>query len=132
LQELIAPTEVMFFTADWKFIGFRTSLSSRIAQITGIEQEILSGGNIDKLHAFSVAQKFSWASKRKTTRGEDRAYSLIGIFGVSMSMIYGEGNSPPFSDCQKRSSECMPTTASSHRKSNQGTSVKSFSSENRE
>ena len=101
MQELIAPTEVMFFTADWKFIGFRTSLSSRIAQITGIEEEILSGGNLDKLHTFSVAQKFCWASKRKTTRGEDRAYSLIGIFGVSMSMIYGEGEQSAFFRLQK-------------------------------
>jgi hypothetical protein len=91
----------MFFTKDWKFIGFRASLSPRIAHITGIDEEILSGGNLDKLHKFSVAQKFSWAAKRKTTRGEDRAYSLIGIFGVSMSMIYGEGEQSAFFRLQK-------------------------------
>jgi hypothetical protein len=31
----------------------------------------------------------SWASNREATRGEDRAYSLMGIFGVQMPMLYG-------------------------------------------
>ncbi|KAH9846720.1 hypothetical protein C2E23DRAFT_743388, partial [Lenzites betulinus] len=39
----------------------------------------------------SVAKRMSWAAERKTTRVEDRAYSLLGIFGVHMSPIYGEG-----------------------------------------
>lgn len=33
-----------------------------------------------------------WASKRKTTRVEDEAYCLLGLFGVSMPLIYGEGS----------------------------------------
>lgn len=33
----------------------------------------------------------SWASDRKTTRVEDEAYSLLGIFDVNMPLIYGEG-----------------------------------------
>ncbi|KAI5992016.1 hypothetical protein F5J12DRAFT_461928 [Pisolithus orientalis] len=33
----------------------------------------------------------SWAADRKTTRVEDRAYSLMGLFGVNMPMLYGEG-----------------------------------------
>jgi len=40
---------------------------------------------------FSIAQKMSWAFKRKTTRVEDMAYSLIGIFGVNIPLLYGEG-----------------------------------------
>jgi len=39
----------------------------------------------------SIAQIMSWASRRCTTRGEDRAYSLLGLFYVSMPMLYGEG-----------------------------------------
>ena len=34
----------------------------------------------------------SWASKRKTTRLEDGTYCLMGLFGVSMPMLYGEGH----------------------------------------
>jgi hypothetical protein len=52
---------------------------------------ILVGGNLKKLHDFSVAEKFSWTADRKNTCGEDRAYSLMGVFGVNMAMIYGEG-----------------------------------------
>jgi hypothetical protein len=33
----------------------------------------------------------SWASKRKTTRIEDGAYSLMGLFGINMPPLYGEG-----------------------------------------
>jgi hypothetical protein len=33
----------------------------------------------------------SWAETRQTTREEDIAYSLLGIFDVHMPLIYGEG-----------------------------------------
>jgi hypothetical protein len=33
-----------------------------------------------------------WASKRRTTRKEDEAYCLMGLFGVNMPLLYGEGN----------------------------------------
>jgi hypothetical protein len=33
----------------------------------------------------------SWASKRVTTRTEDIAYCLIGIFGANLPLLYGEG-----------------------------------------
>lgn len=33
-----------------------------------------------------------WASKRQATRVEDLAYSLLGIFGINMPLLYGEGN----------------------------------------
>lgn len=49
---------------------------------------MLSGTGI--VH-FSIAQKMSWAAKRKTTRPEDLAYCLMGLFGVHMPMLYGEG-----------------------------------------
>ena len=91
LQELIAPVEVMFFAQDWSFIGLRSVLTRRVSSITGIGEEILAGGNLDKLHELSVAHKFSWAAERRTTCEEDRAYSLMGIIGVNMAMIYGEG-----------------------------------------
>lgn len=39
----------------------------------------------------SLAQRMSWAATRETTRIEDEAYSLLGIFDVNMPLIYGEG-----------------------------------------
>ncbi|KAF2429335.1 HET-domain-containing protein, partial [Tothia fuscella] len=88
LQELIAPSEVTFFDQKWQPIGTRTELKSYIADITGIDQDVLSG-EADPL-TFSVAIRMSWASKRETTRKEDVAYCLIGLFGVHMPLIYGE------------------------------------------
>lgn len=38
-----------------------------------------------------MAQKMSWAAKRQTTRIEDEAYCLMGIFSVNMPLLYGEG-----------------------------------------
>jgi hypothetical protein len=101
LQELIAPVEVMFFAQDWTFMALRSSSTKRIAGITGIGAIVLAGGRLDELHNFSVAEKFSWAAKRMTTCGEDRAYSLMGIFGVNMAMIYGEGEQAAFLRLQK-------------------------------
>jgi len=37
-----------------------------------------------------------WASRRTTTRDEDLAYSLLGIFDVNMPMLYGEGGDKAF------------------------------------
>ena len=34
----------------------------------------------------------SWAAKRETTRIEDTAYCLLGIFGVNLPLLYGEGD----------------------------------------
>ncbi|KAG4439354.1 hypothetical protein IFR05_005166 [Cadophora sp. M221] len=59
--------------------------------ITGISPYVLAGRD-GALYNTSVAQKMSWASKRTTTRVEDVAYSLMGLFGVHMPMLYGEGD----------------------------------------
>ncbi|KAK1535949.1 HET domain-containing protein [Colletotrichum paranaense] len=45
---------------------------------------------------FSVAEKMSWAAKRETTRIEDKAYSLMGLFDVNMPLLYGEGENAFF------------------------------------
>ncbi|KAH9847149.1 heterokaryon incompatibility protein-domain-containing protein [Lenzites betulinus] len=89
LQELVAPPNVVFLTCDWTFLGTKTSLASTLKQITGVDAEILLG--LRPVESASVAKRMSWAAWRKTTRVEDRAYSLLGIFGVHMSPIYGEG-----------------------------------------
>ncbi|KAI6013896.1 heterokaryon incompatibility protein-domain-containing protein [Pisolithus marmoratus] len=90
LQELIAPEQVKFFNKNWMPIGNKQRLAPTLADITGIPREVLTDGMAGK--HLSVAQIMSWAAGRKTTRVEDRAYSLMGLFGVMMPMLYGEGN----------------------------------------
>ncbi|OBZ77075.1 hypothetical protein A0H81_03170 [Grifola frondosa] len=88
LQELIAPSSVIFFSKSWVEIGTKTSLASVIENITKVNRKVLSSTFGEEV---SVAQRMSWAAGRKTTREEDRAYSLMGLFGVNMPTIYGEG-----------------------------------------
>jgi hypothetical protein len=90
LQELVAPSSVIFFNQEWEDLGSKGSLEALIMEITSIHKEVLR--DADKMQDFSVAQKMSWASKRKTTRAEDIAYCLLGIFGINMPMLYGEGD----------------------------------------
>ncbi|KAI0741557.1 HET-domain-containing protein [Daedaleopsis nitida] len=89
LQELIAPAVVVFFSKEWRLLGTKESLAELVEEITGIERGVLK--HEKSLDSVSVARRMSWASRRQTTREEDRAYSLMGIFGVNMSTIYGEG-----------------------------------------
>ncbi|OJJ38764.1 hypothetical protein ASPWEDRAFT_48919 [Aspergillus wentii DTO 134E9] len=87
LQELLAPLHMVFFNSHWDEIGTKASLQRIISQVTGIP----SGVVLFNDPTASVAQRMSWASGRQTSRLEDRAYSLMGLFGVHMPMIYGEG-----------------------------------------
>ncbi|KAH7068542.1 heterokaryon incompatibility protein-domain-containing protein [Paraphoma chrysanthemicola] len=87
LQELIAPSSVDFYNASWSYIGSKQTYLSSIRGITGIPESVLATGDLSYA---SVAQKMAWAAKRKTSRVEDRAYSLLGIFGVHLPMLYGE------------------------------------------
>ncbi|KAF1850392.1 HET-domain-containing protein [Cucurbitaria berberidis CBS 394.84] len=91
LQELIAPTIVEFYDANWNEFGTRLSLREQLTQITGITKYILQGTR-DALITCGVAVRMSWAAKRKTTRIEDEAYCLMGLFGVNMPLLYGEGS----------------------------------------
>ena len=90
LQELIAPARVEFYSSTWDNLRTKASLKKEISAVTGIDVEVLEGADPDR---FSVTKRMSWASKRTTTRVEDRAYSLLGLFGVNMPMLYGEGAS---------------------------------------
>lgn len=90
LQELIAPPKIIFFSRNWNQIGPHRRLVSLISSITGIGIEVI---NHDMpISAMTVAARMSWASRRKTTRTEDMAYCLLGIFEVNMPLLYGEGD----------------------------------------
>jgi hypothetical protein len=88
LQELIAPASVEFFSLERRRLGDKESLEQQVHEITGIPVEALQG---DPLENFSVKDRRAWMVGRQTTQEEDMAYSLIGIFGVSMEFRYGEG-----------------------------------------
>ena len=97
LQELLAPRKVYFYTSGWDSIGTRDTdddVASVIQQATKIslfELRNFNGGSGRPSRA-SVAQRMSWAAKRKTTRSEDLSYCLMGLFNVNMPLLYGEGS----------------------------------------
>lgn len=90
LQELIAPREIRFYDQSWCFIGLKSerSMQECLTRATGIEASILLGGQLEYV---PIAKKMSWAAKRSTTRVEDAAYCLLGLFDVNMPLLYGEG-----------------------------------------
>ena len=63
-------------------------LIKNVASITGIPLA-------DLLHfkpgLKDIRRRLQWAANRETTRIEDRAYSLLGIFGITIPIAYGEG-----------------------------------------
>lgn len=128
LQELLAPSNLIFFANDWSVIASRDDLATIISSITGVDEYFLAGqgtgtsctnlesdssiellkprettsmaevlssqkpGLSSRLNQASIAERMSWAAKRKTTRQEDETYCLLGIFGVNMPLLYGEGS----------------------------------------
>ncbi|KAK3191704.1 hypothetical protein K4F52_002128 [Lecanicillium sp. MT-2017a] len=89
LQELIAPSHVVFYDGSWNRIGDKTVLRHVISLITGVGAKILVDNT--KLLTKSVWRRMSWAAHRQTSRVEDTAYCLLGIFDINMPLIYGEG-----------------------------------------
>ncbi|KAK8136065.1 hypothetical protein PG984_004005 [Apiospora sp. TS-2023a] len=121
LQYLVAPSEVVFFDSNWQDLGTKHSLVSLIHQIARVEVchfQAASGEDVvispgsrlngcsetshlakpiprvdfsDPWRRATTAQKMKWAAGRHTSRLEDRAYSLLGVFDVTMPLLYGEG-----------------------------------------
>jgi len=87
LQELIAPRNLVFYSREWSFLGTKASFASDISSITGIETRHFTVTVLDA----SVATRMSWLAKRQTTRIEDMAYCMLGIFDINMPLLYGEG-----------------------------------------
>ena len=88
LQELIAPAAAEFYDRDWNHIQSKSHLLTELCSKTGIPEDVLAGRASPS--QCSIAQRMSWAAERETTRVEDRAYCLLGIFEVAMAQIYGE------------------------------------------
>ena len=88
LQELIAPSHLVFYSQDWQNIGTKGQFAYQISVATGIPKSVLLTGRFSDTR---VAERMNWAATRSTTRIEDMAYCLMGIFDVNMPMLYGEG-----------------------------------------
>jgi hypothetical protein len=93
LQELLAPDLVEFFSRERKRLGDKISLQQQIHEITDIPKAAL---HREPLSQFSVEKRLSWSSRRQTKLEEDKAYSLLGIFGVYIAPLYGEGMASAF------------------------------------
>lgn len=127
LQELLAPEKLMFFNTSFEALGGRIICDSResvqmatfkvirgiphsirngptinalVMKATGISEDVLSYGI--RLAKPCIAKRMSWAAHRNTTREEDIAYSLLGIFDVNMPLLYGEGSVKAFARLQMK------------------------------
>ncbi|KAI1733352.1 hypothetical protein F4680DRAFT_442058 [Xylaria scruposa] len=83
LQELLAPQDMQFFDMDWTYMGTKREMADTLARITGIKAQYLTGA--EHFSEACIAAKMSWMAHRTTTREEDMAYSMVGIFGVTMT-----------------------------------------------
>jgi hypothetical protein len=105
LQELLAPTVVVFLASDWEIVGHKGQggrgrsgasletgkrLDHQIAAITGIPEYILHDYSGNSL-GLTVDEKLRWMAERQTSREEDDSYCLLGIVGVTMTIRYGDG-----------------------------------------
>lgn len=88
LQELIAPADVLFYQHDWCRVGSKKEWCEQLSEVAGIDSIAL---RFYIPESYSIAERMSWAANRHTTRKEDIAYCLLGIFDINMPMLYGEG-----------------------------------------
>ncbi|EGP84901.1 uncharacterized protein MYCGRDRAFT_74475 [Zymoseptoria tritici IPO323] len=98
LQELIAPPDVLFYDNCFNLLGSRPQLAKLVSAASGVDSRFLrltqgdkDQDRIDQLRATPVARRMYWASRRETSRAEDTAYCLLGLFDINMPLLYGEG-----------------------------------------
>ena len=112
LQELIAPRSVEFFTKDRVRLGSKRDMEEAIRNITGIPLAALRGAPLEN---FGVLERVAWIDGRQTLFEEDMAYSLFGILGVHLPLIYGESRQAAMDRIldQARRLPCQRTQAKS-------------------
>lgn len=100
LQELVAPAHAVFFDQYWNRFRSKSDILSDLVKYTGIAESVLR--DPVNIRGVSIAHRMSWASQRKTHKEEDIAYCLMGIFGVNMPILYGEGVESAFRRLQEQ------------------------------
>ena len=106
LQELLAPNCVEFFSKDGVWLGDKESLGPQIREITGIPERAL---HTNLFYEFPIEERFSWAKDRNTTREEDMAYALLGLFDVNMPLLYGEGRRKALARLHREIKDSLPS-----------------------
>ncbi|GAP85716.1 putative vegetative incompatibility protein HET-E-1 [Rosellinia necatrix] len=89
LQELLAPRAVRFYSGDWTPIGTKARMAPLLSEITRIDEKYLR--YTQDIRSASIAQRMAAVADRMTTRPEDIAYCLLGLFNINMPLLYGEG-----------------------------------------
>jgi hypothetical protein len=89
LQELIAPTNLVFYDSEWQVVAKIQDIAMAVEGFTEIPEPVLLYGITEH---YCVAEKMKWASKRRTTRCENMAYCLLGLFDIHVPLLYGEGD----------------------------------------
>ncbi|UQC88600.1 HET domain-containing protein [Colletotrichum lupini] len=89
LQEMLAPQDLEFYDTKWTYMGTRTELKVQLEKASGVSRKYLTG--LQDFTKVCIAAKMSWMADRTTSREEDIAYSMLGIFNVFMTPQYGEG-----------------------------------------
>ena len=95
VQEFLAPKIVLFYQMDWTLYLDDRSINHKESVMIMQELADATGINAQALVSFRpgmrlAREKLQWVSMRNTTLQEDIAYSLFGIFGVHLPVIYGE------------------------------------------
>jgi hypothetical protein len=106
LQELIAPKSVLFFSKEGSRLGNKETLKRQIHEITKIPIKAFQGSSLSH---FTVDERMSWAENRETNYKEDKAYSLQGIFGVCIPLLYGEGEERAFNRLREEIAKHLPS-----------------------
>ncbi|KAK5738485.1 hypothetical protein LTR17_006013 [Elasticomyces elasticus] len=114
LQEMIAPERILFCDDQWRLFAHKYRsmyvlgnmmkrccnelpssyhVNEVIAQITGVALEVTSSATRQKgpFYKPTVFEIFGWAAGRTTSRVEDMSYCLLGLLGIRMALLYGEG-----------------------------------------
>ncbi|KAG1725003.1 heterokaryon incompatibility protein-domain-containing protein [Suillus paluster] len=103
LQELLAPRNIKIFNKYWiPLTGHRNDKEDQESKVMETLETATGIPRCD-LYSFSphflpqrLDERMAWAARRKATRVEDVAYSLMGIFDVSLQIAYGEGGDRAF------------------------------------
>ncbi|KAK1633505.1 hypothetical protein BDP81DRAFT_433892 [Colletotrichum phormii] len=108
LQVLVFAPRIVFYDSRWHLKGDTSSdaFSSLLSRVTGIDADVLAKRST--LHSISIARRMSWAVGKRSFRAEDLSYALLGIFGIRLSIIYGEGEDAAFRRLQE---EILKTTS---------------------
>lgn len=100
LQELLAPRNVSFFDTNWRKFGTKFKMAVVLESITKIDLRLLDANSAGRdptgVLSLPYGVRMSWVWGRTTSRPEDLAYCLIGLFDVNMSFLYGEGRERAF------------------------------------